>query len=230
MPTRSLAMPSTTPALRRFNRSGAQRLINCPSSAKPRRQRVVADAASSTRFRPCHQLAVDLDERDVASVGALLFRRGPAAIGRLVVAAGIVALNRHALGPLAHVGQKCVKARCPAFAYRDASGAVVLVADVGGVAASPHHAAPRLINGVGLVPLSTSSVTCDQLFFAQAPATEGLAEAQAAPASHHLCTAVAAAVPGGRCRFAVVAGIGDNGQAPKALTLQVGSGVAHGKQ
>jgi hypothetical protein len=95
-------------------------------------------------------LAAKADKSAVSAVIGLLYERNPLAIGGLVMAVYINALNRPAFGALAHIGQETLEAS-PFVTDPNAAPSIVLVLNDCGARTARDHPRPYAI-GLGVLP------------------------------------------------------------------------------
>lgn len=76
------------------------------------------------------------------TIRGLLFSRGPAAIGRLVVAIGVYAVNRVMRRPGAHISKEAAERLAPAITHSDAAPAIAGIIGRGEPIAPPQHRGP----------------------------------------------------------------------------------------
>lgn len=144
-------------------------------------------------------------------VVALLFRRRPSTIIRLVMAVVVNAFNRHAIRPFAHVSKKILKGSAPSFADANAARAISSIVLIPLVIASSLQAVPtdvRRIVGHTVADAGTAAISPGLLRSTQIVAFNRLVSA-----------AVALAQPDGVA--ALHPNESQNDQSPETLALKI---------
>lgn len=226
MPTNALCLTTTPPI---FGRN--DRVRHSIHQRPPKSQTVVGgalfDPEMRARLRNGEISAAYHDPCDIAPVSWLIFKRDPFAVRWRVTSLVVNPLYRSAARCLAHVGDKLVKRCPPCFANCDAFCSVVFETVACRLLASPDHPSPDFI-GAFVARLLASAVSCNQLFGAQAPATQRLPKAKTSSGSDNLGAAVAKACP--RCRCVSILGATNNSESAKAMAFQINSGSRHGSR
>lgn len=124
--------------------SGSQGAFDTPAVAKPLNECVLLHADGPSPLRDRQRLAVKRDPRIASSVAVLLVHGRPSAIRRRVTGVVLDSIQRKAVRPLSHIGQKVFKGQ-PPLANRDASSAVVGVIPVVRIKAPLFHSRPRFV-------------------------------------------------------------------------------------
>jgi hypothetical protein len=74
-----------------------------------------------------------------ATIGGLLFRRAPSAVGLFIITISINAVERFADWPFAHIGEECIEALAPTVADGDATSAIDVVVCRHWIGAATEH-------------------------------------------------------------------------------------------
>lgn len=199
-----------------------QRTLYAPlGSVDPLENGGVADSSFSGPISQRHGSAIVRKQGVGSLVVALFNRRGPSAVGRLIVAIHINAVNGVlAARALAHVCKEAVK-RFPSWRVGDTSTSVVGPLVVPGVGASGFHVAPAVVSSspVSTIGVAVRQASRNSAFDIETSTGYGFPEGETARCNRGGCTALTNAIPM-RSSAPILGSINDN-PAPKTPSGKV---------
>lgn len=162
-------------------------------------QLLVINADSSGEILKHHPLAIVLHEHIVSPCAGLLERRGPSAVGRLVVPVRVYSVERRSRGAWPHVAKESRKISRPLFAHRDSAPSVERIFGVGRIKAPALGMIPRAKLGRPVIAsrMAVREPKRRRHFFVKAAAAFRHPAANALQGQNFLGTAVATKQPAG---------------------------------